>query len=366
MTLEVFPLWMLYRDFEVPVGTIVMWPAIEPQNSSDSKVPTGWKICDGSSLSRSEYQDLWNTIRLTYTSSDNNATFNLPDLTNTFIRGTNPDYNSSSGSYSWDSNKFSGVKQEEEFKHSMIDATIVPNISISSYEASVSYQIKTNNDETHIHDDAVPEGYRFTTIDDADEQTAGHDWADADNWNTVKAAHLPSRRYNGYVHDDGQNPNSNKPFGTFYDSFGDPDGAHSLCYQEPARWVHSHPDHTLQSSNASEGIICYNEAETWDNYNNEFAVGQTSIAWNQGNRDVDSQGQLNSQGYNIQTKNQQNGQLLGQPSVGNHTHQFIYSIDRTHSHEVTGQSGELQISGLGDKIEPKHIPMLYIIYTGVI
>ena len=79
-----------------------------------------------------------------------------------------------------------------------------------------------------------------------------------------------------------------------------------------------------------------------------------------------SQGQLNSQGYNIQTWNQENGQLLSQPSVGDHTHQFTYSIDRTHSHEVTGQSGELQISGLDDKIEPKHIPMLYIIYTGVI
>ena len=78
-------------------------------------------------LSRVEYQDLWNTIRLTYTSSDDNTTFNLPDLTNTFVRGTNPDYNSSSESYSWNSISFL-VKQEEEFKHSMIDATVAPNL----------------------------------------------------------------------------------------------------------------------------------------------------------------------------------------------------------------------------------------------
>ena len=65
MTLEVFPLWMLYRDFEVPVGTVVMWPAIESLGSSDSKIPEGWKICNGQQLNRSDYQDLWNTIRLT-------------------------------------------------------------------------------------------------------------------------------------------------------------------------------------------------------------------------------------------------------------------------------------------------------------
>ena len=47
--------------------------------------------------------------------------------------------------------------------------------------------------------------------------------------------------------------------------------------KRPKRWVHSHPDHVLQSSDASEGIICYNEAETWNNHNSEFAVGQTSM-----------------------------------------------------------------------------------------
>ena len=140
MTLEVFPLWMLYRDFEVPVGTVVMWPAIESLGSSDSKIPEGWKICNGQQLNRSDYQDLWNTIRLTYTVGDDSNTFNIPDLTNTFVRGTNPDYNSSTVRYSWSQNKLPGLKQNEEFKHSMINVTVTPELNIESYEIPVSFK----------------------------------------------------------------------------------------------------------------------------------------------------------------------------------------------------------------------------------
>ena len=62
MTLEVFPLWMLYKEFEVPLGSIVMWPIADP-----SKLPSGWMICDGRSLSRTTYKELWNQVRF-YTS----------------------------------------------------------------------------------------------------------------------------------------------------------------------------------------------------------------------------------------------------------------------------------------------------------
>ena len=69
---------------------------------------------------------------------------------------------------------------------------------------------------------------------------------------------------------------SSEPYGSFYDSFGDPVFRHEGTYQEPSRWIHKHYDTIFNHSNASEGIICANEAGTWNNYNNEFAVGQTS------------------------------------------------------------------------------------------
>ena len=60
------------------------------------------------------------------------------------------------------------------------------------------------------------------------------------------------------------------------------------------------------------------------------------------------------------------GQLTpGTGSVGNHTHVAQYSIERTHNHTISGQTGSIQLSGFDSKIEPKHMPMLYIIYTGV-
>ena len=65
----------------------------------------------------------------------------------------------------------------------MIDATVVSKLKYISYESSVSYELKTK--ELENHDDAVPDGYKFTSIDDADEQTVGHDWSDLDEWITT-------------------------------------------------------------------------------------------------------------------------------------------------------------------------------------
>ena len=60
------------------------------------------------------------------------------------------------------------------------------------------------------------------------------------------------------------------------------------------------------------------------------------------------------------------GQMAqGTGSVGNHTHDVEYTLDRTHNHSISGQQGDIQMSGFDSKIEPKHMPIVYIIYTGV-
>lgn len=62
-----------------PAGTIQAWPTSNP--------PSGWFICNGSAISRTEYASLFAVLGTTYGNGDGSSTFNLPDLTGKFIRG---------------------------------------------------------------------------------------------------------------------------------------------------------------------------------------------------------------------------------------------------------------------------------------
>ena len=56
------------------IGQIVMFAG------TSAKVPTGWKICDGSALSRTTYSNLYDVIGTTWGSGNGSTTFNIPDL----------------------------------------------------------------------------------------------------------------------------------------------------------------------------------------------------------------------------------------------------------------------------------------------
>ena len=58
---------------EAPVGSI--------QAYGGTTAPTGWLICQGQAVSRTEYADLFNAIGTNYGSGDGSSTFNLPTLT---------------------------------------------------------------------------------------------------------------------------------------------------------------------------------------------------------------------------------------------------------------------------------------------
>ena len=325
MTLEVFPLWMLFKDFEVPLGSIVMWPV-------HNNIPSGWRICDGSSLSRTTYNELWAQIQLTYTSGDDGSTFNIPNLTNTFIKGTSPAYDQSSKSYTWAGRDVPGTPEAEEFNHSLVTPVVTPTISLSSYSTQVSYQITTNNTESHSHGDAVPEEYRYTTEDNADENIAGHDLGRVpwDRGSGTKHLPGPAVGYQG-----SGDPAGGAPGFRQYGSFFMPNGAvdsnasiHPFGYIK--RWYHNHPTtNTNNSGFARDGI---------DTQNHGTTLVQGGGA----------------------------GQMAqGTGSVGAHTHDVEYTLDRTHNHSISSQQGNIQMSGFGSKIEPKHMPIVYIIYTGV-
>lgn len=69
-----------------PKGTAFqsIQPAVLPagimQMFAGSTAPTGWLICDGSTVSRRIYSDLFKVIGTTYGSGDSNTTFTLPDM----------------------------------------------------------------------------------------------------------------------------------------------------------------------------------------------------------------------------------------------------------------------------------------------
>ena len=68
-----------------PAGVIV------PFAGEVEQIPVGWMLCDGSSVSRSEYANLYNAIGVCWGVGDGSTTFNLPDMRGLFLRGVSGD-----------------------------------------------------------------------------------------------------------------------------------------------------------------------------------------------------------------------------------------------------------------------------------
>ena len=59
----------------------------EVRSFAFTSVPTGWLECDGSTISRTTYADLFAVIGETFGAGDGSTTFQIPDLRGEFIRG---------------------------------------------------------------------------------------------------------------------------------------------------------------------------------------------------------------------------------------------------------------------------------------
>jgi microcystin-dependent protein len=66
---------------QVPIGSVIGW-------ALTSSVPTGWLECDGSSVSRTTYAELFAVIGTTYGAGDGSTTFTLPNFNGKHLRGT--------------------------------------------------------------------------------------------------------------------------------------------------------------------------------------------------------------------------------------------------------------------------------------
>jgi len=64
---------------QVPTGSIMPWAA-------NGNLPTGFLLCNGASVSRTTYADLFNVIGTAFGTASG-TTFNLPDFQGRFLRG---------------------------------------------------------------------------------------------------------------------------------------------------------------------------------------------------------------------------------------------------------------------------------------
>lgn len=74
---------------EVAHNATLTFPAgiIIPFAGPAENIPSGWLLCDGSAISRSEYAILYDAIGVCWGIGDGSTTFNLPDLRGMFLRG---------------------------------------------------------------------------------------------------------------------------------------------------------------------------------------------------------------------------------------------------------------------------------------
>jgi microcystin-dependent protein len=77
----------LYAD--APVGAIQAYGGIT--------APSGWLLCQGQAVSRTEYADLFKAIGTAFGTGDGSTTFNIPDLRGEFLRGAGTNSHANQG-----------------------------------------------------------------------------------------------------------------------------------------------------------------------------------------------------------------------------------------------------------------------------
>jgi microcystin-dependent protein len=98
-----------------------------------TSVPTGWLECDGSTVSRTTYADLFSAIGTTFGAGNGSTTFAIPDLRGEFLRG-------------WDNGR--GIDASRAFGSAQGDAFKSHNHTIerfSSVGGSVSSRVASAN-----------------------------------------------------------------------------------------------------------------------------------------------------------------------------------------------------------------------------
>lgn len=80
----------LYIDDKdmIPIGSIIPYAGTSDDKTLNDQ---GWLLCDGRTISRTDYSDLFQIIKITYGTGDGVSSFNLPDYRGQFLRGVSGD-----------------------------------------------------------------------------------------------------------------------------------------------------------------------------------------------------------------------------------------------------------------------------------
>ena len=121
----------------VPAGTVLPF--------AGETAPSGWAICNGDAVSRTDYAELFTAIGELWGVGDGSHTFNLPDMRGQFLRGldttegVDPDF----------ATRTLGSSQVDEFKEhthtiTTYDTAFGGSANIRGYGASVRDAPSTN------------------------------------------------------------------------------------------------------------------------------------------------------------------------------------------------------------------------------
>jgi microcystin-dependent protein len=133
------------------IGLIIMWPL--------ETIPTGYLECDGASLLRASYADLFTAIGVAYGNADGTH-FNVPDYRGYFLRAwahgqtTDPDKAARTNRGDGTTGDHAGTKQVDGFKSHTHDVwaavgyagSTLSNYSVGQYPSQASYA--TGGNET--------------------------------------------------------------------------------------------------------------------------------------------------------------------------------------------------------------------------
>lgn len=74
---------------EMPIGSIIIWAG------DSAQVPSNWRICNGTSLKKTDYAELYSILGENWIKDEGFHTdfFRIPDLRGVFLRGVNDERN---------------------------------------------------------------------------------------------------------------------------------------------------------------------------------------------------------------------------------------------------------------------------------
>jgi microcystin-dependent protein len=120
---------------------VVMWTTGSP--------PVGWLLCDGAAVSRTTYSALFAVIGTTFGTGDGTTTFNLPNVTNRYVRQDSSALGATGGADTHDHNLAGGSPA------AMAQITITtgpgPNIEVNRVAATswtANFQATTGSSNT--------------------------------------------------------------------------------------------------------------------------------------------------------------------------------------------------------------------------